>query len=91
MQCKPIKKISATSKFIRSLKKLPRSVQDKVDKREQIFRSDAFDPRLGTHKLKGHLKDFWAYSVDNRYRVVFEFDNGDEAVYHDVGDHEVYR
>ncbi len=91
MQTRTIRKISATSKFIRSLKKLPEPIQGKLDEREKIFRNNAFDPRLGTHKLKGHLKEFWSYSIDYQYRVVFEFDNRDEVVHHDVGDHSIYR
>lgn len=91
MQPRPIAKISATSKFTRSLKKLPRQIQDKIHERDQIFRRDAFDPRLGTHKLKGKLWDYWSYTIDYQYRVLFKFVNGNEVVYHDIGTHKVYR
>jgi len=91
MQSRPIGKISATSKFTRSLKKLPQRTQDKIHERDQIFRRNAFDPRLGTHKLKGKLWGYWSYSIDRQHRVLFRFVNGDGAVYHDIGNHKVYR
>ena len=56
-----------------------------------LFRGDAFDPHLKTHALKGKLKALWSYSVDHRYRVLFECLSRDEALYHDIGSHDVYR
>lgn len=44
---RPIKAIYVTSHFERQYRKLPRSVQIAAEKKERIFRSDAFDPRLG--------------------------------------------
>jgi mRNA-degrading endonuclease YafQ of YafQ-DinJ toxin-antitoxin module len=52
---------------------------------------DAFDPRLRTHKLKGELSAYWAYSVNREYRVLFRFLGPSEVLYYDVGTHEIYR
>ena len=35
--------------------------------------ADAFDPRLGTHKLPGDLADYWAASAGYDLRIVFRF------------------
>ncbi|MBI4678693.1 MAG: hypothetical protein HY748_14030 [Elusimicrobia bacterium] len=59
--------------------------------KDSWFRADAFDPRLKTHALKGNLKGLWAYSVDREHRILFEFLAADEALYHDIGLHEIYR
>jgi mRNA interferase YafQ len=38
------------------------------------FVSDPGDPLLRTHKLKGELGDYWAFSVDRDLRVLFRWD-----------------
>ena len=52
---------------------------------------DAFDPRLKSHKLRGRFASFWSFSIRYAYRIVFTFEAGDAVVFHDVGDHRVYR
>jgi len=48
------------------------------------------DPLLRTHKLKGDLRDYWAFSVDADLRVLFRWD-GDVALLVNLGSHdEVY-
>jgi mRNA interferase YafQ len=52
--------------------------------------ADPKDPLLRTHKLKGELKDYWAFSIDEDLRVVFRWE-GDEAFLVNLGSHdEVY-
>lgn len=72
-----------------SYKKLPEEVKKKAEKKESIFRKDPFDPRLKTHKLHGKLKNYWSFSIDDKYRILFEFDNSD-AIFLDVGGHSLY-
>jgi addiction module RelE/StbE family toxin len=46
-----------------------------------ILQDDAFDPRLGTHKLKGDLAGFWACSAGYDLRIVFEIvDQKDQEI-----------
>jgi len=56
--------IYPTSQFKKSYKKLPKTIQRKTERREEIFISNPFNPILETHKLKGKLKNYWSYSVD---------------------------
>ncbi len=52
--------------------------------------ADLRDPLLRTHKLKGDLADYWAFSVDDDLRVLFRWD-GDVAFLVNLGSHdEVY-
>lgn len=37
-----------------------------------IMQEDAFDPRLGSHKLKGDLAGLWACSAGYDLRIVFK-------------------
>jgi len=38
------------------------------------FAADPLDPLLRTHKLKGGLQGYWAFSVDDDLRVLFRRD-----------------
>ena len=54
------------------------------------FAADPKDPLLRTHKLKGELGAYWAFSVDDDLRVLFRWE-GDEAFLVHLGTHgEVY-
>jgi len=63
-------KIYYSSKFARTYKNLPLTIKRKAEKQEKIFRKNPFDSRLKIHKLSGALKDFWAFSVDHKYRII---------------------
>jgi len=91
MPARPIRIIYPTSKFKKSFRKLSSKIQKLAIEREQFFRKNAFDPKLKTHKLKGKLKNFWSFSVNYEYRIVFEFLKSDAVLYHDIGTHGIYR
>lgn len=84
-------KIFYSPKFGRQYKKLPREVQLLAEKREQIFRKNPFHPTLKTHKLGGKLEEFWAFSIDYKYRIIFEFMPDKTVHFHSVGDHDIYN
>lgn len=83
-------KIFYHPRFKDSYKQLPVSIQKKSERRELIFRENHFDPRLDTHKLHGKLRNQWSFSVDKKFRILFEFDNGD-IIFLDIGDHNLYK
>lgn len=87
----PITTILRTPHFQRAYKRLPTNIKELAKKREVIFRGNAFDPRLDTHKLKGKFAKFWSFSITRSHRIVFTFKNGDKVVFHDAGDHRVYQ
>lgn len=81
-----------SSKFAREYKKLPANVKDAAEEQENIFRENPFDTRLKTHKLKGGLKGFFGFSIDWKYRIIFEFSRDKKTVYfHSVGNHDIYQ
>ena len=51
------------------------------------FAAEPQDPLLKTHKLKGELDGYWAFSVDAHLRVLFRWD-GDEAFLVNLGSHD---
>ena len=82
-------KILFSARFKRHYKKLSSEVKLKAEQREVIFRADPFNSQLNTHKLHGILKNQWSFSIDSRYRVLFEFDDSD-VIFLDIGDHDLY-
>jgi len=84
-------KISYSSKFAREYRKLPLATKRMAENKEQIFRQNPFDERLKIHKLKGVLKDFYSFSIDNKYRIIFEMINKQEIWFHSVGSHVIYK
>jgi len=91
MTSRPIATVRATSDFEKAFRKLPVHLQALAERKDRWFRANAYDPRLRTHKLKGPLEGYWAYSVNRQYRVLFRFLSGDEVIYYDVGTHDIYR
>ena len=77
-------------RFGRSLFRLSEKSQEKAERSENIFRTNPFDRRLKSHKLHGKMQGLWSFSVDRRYRILFEFD-GDDVIFLDIGDHDLYK
>ena len=79
-----------STRFRRRAKKLrpPRDALLRAALRR--FAADPADPLLRTHKLKGDLAEYWAFSVDDDLRVSFRWD-GEIAFLTHIGTHdEVY-
>lgn len=80
-----------TQKFVREYKKIPPGVQSKAEIRERMFRNNPQNTILKTHKLKGDLADFWSFSIDFSYRIIFELPDPETAMFHSIGNHSIYR
>ncbi len=80
-----------SSHFQHEYELLPLHLKKKAREKEKIFRQDPFDPRLKTHKLQGKLSELWAFSIDNRHRIVFEFLEGKKVMFYILGDHSIYE
>ena len=75
-------------RFLRSFEKLSGEIRDEFRLREIIFRENKFDPRLKTHKLKGHKE--WSFIITYKIRVIFLFEK-DLILFVNIGDHSIYR
>jgi len=83
-------RVSVSSRFLRRAKKLKEPQSSMLRAALRRFGTDPQDPLLRTHKLKGELADYWAFSVDDNLRVVFRWE-GEEAFLVNLGSHdEVY-
>ena len=83
-------KIIYSPEFLRRYDKLPGQVKEKAEQREEIFLNDPFDKRLKTHKLKGELDGFWAFSVDFKYIIIFRFEEKHTVRFYSIGGHSIY-
>lgn len=84
-------KIYYSSKFAKEYKRLPKRIKLKAEKQEELFREDPHDPALKTHKLTGKLREYWAFSIDYQYRIIFEFRDKNVIWFHSVGTHGIYK
>jgi len=80
-----------SSGFERAYEELELVIKKKAERRVEIFCGDVFDKRLGTHKLHGKLKEFWAFSIDDKNRIAFKFLDDRAVIFLDVGDHDIYK
>lgn len=77
--------------FVRQYKKLSFELQTEVKEKINLFKKDPKHSFLKTHKLKGKLSSYFSFSVNYKYRIVFEYENKETAILLAVGDHDVYR
>ena len=69
---------------------LPKSIQKKACKCEQLFRKNPFYPSLRLHKLKGKLSGLWSISIDMKYRIIFKSLENGVILFVSIGLHAVY-
>lgn len=86
-----IESIRYAVKFVRNFKKLPIFIQKQASEKEAIFKKNAFDNKLKTHKLTGKLGNFYSFSVNYSYRIIFVFEKENEVIFVDVGNHSIYK
>ncbi len=56
--------------------------------RLSIFKEDIFDKRLKTHRLKGNLKEYYAFSVSYSNRIVFKIIEDNSVYFIEIGSHD---
>ncbi|MBL7159498.1 type II toxin-antitoxin system mRNA interferase toxin, RelE/StbE family [Candidatus Microgenomates bacterium] len=83
--------INYTSKFKKSLQKITPPTIKVLEAKLKLFRQDPYAAPLKTHKLKGKLAHYWAFSVTRSMRILFVFENKEEITFINIGSHEIYR
>ena len=82
-------RIFFTPRFERSFNGLTPELQQLARIKIDLFRENPFSSTLHSHKLSH--SELWAFSVDNKNRVIFKFQKDAEALLINVGDHSIYR
>ena len=86
-----IERIYYTPTFQKNWKKLPAGIKKKAIRKEKLFRQNIFHSSLLTHKLAGKLANYWSFSLDYHWRIVFRFLKEGKVLFVDVGTHDVYK
>ena len=86
-----ISKSHTDSYFEEKFRKLPKDIQKIAARKIILFEKNSFYPSLNTHKLKGALSQFWAFSITKSYRVLFRFLKNNEVIYYDIDTHDIYK
>lgn len=76
-----------SSRFRRRARKLKPPQDELLRAALRRFAADPRDPLLRTHELKGDLRDYWAFSVDDDLRVLFRWD-GEVCFLVNLGSHD---
>jgi mRNA-degrading endonuclease YafQ of YafQ-DinJ toxin-antitoxin module len=61
----------------------------KFKQKLEILKEDIFDERLKTHKLKGNLRDYYAFSISYSERIVFKLLEDGGIYFIEIGGHEI--
>jgi len=64
-----------TSRFFKSARKLPPSIQNKLASRLEILQENPFNSLLHSKSLTGKLVGFYSFRVTRDWRVIFCFMN----------------
>ena len=82
--------LQETDDFLQDIERLPKGVQQLLQKQESIFRRNWLDPRLHTKRLK-ELPGVYSFRITRRYRALFYW-KGEEAIFFSMGHRkDVYR
>jgi mRNA interferase YafQ len=83
-------RFAVSTRFTRRARKLKSPHDELLRAALRRFAADPRDPLLRTHKLKGDLAEYWAFSVDDDLRVLFRWDE-DVCFLVNLGNHdEIY-
>jgi mRNA-degrading endonuclease YafQ of YafQ-DinJ toxin-antitoxin module len=83
--------VSYKPSFIKKVRHLDVELYKELLDRIELLKDDRNHNLLKVHKLHGHFKDCYSFSVDYRIRVIFQYESKNEIVLLSIGDHEVYR
>ncbi len=87
------KKIAYDAAFERKFEKYKRQLTEaerkRLKTRLEIFKEDIFDSRLKTHKLKGDMSSYYAFSISYSDRIVFKILDGESVYFVEIGSHDV--
>jgi len=75
--------IHKTDDFVQDLLRLPKPIQQLLQKQERIFRDNWLDPRLHTKRVK-ELPGVYSVRITRRYRALFYW-KGQEAIFFSMG------
>lgn len=87
-------KVGFTSYFVRRLKRIEKTnkilFEEILEKLELLGHRNNHNS-LRVHKLHGDLKEYYAFSINYKIRIVFKFVSNNHAILYDIDDHDIYK
>ncbi len=84
--------VSYTKKFLKMFNAINPDLQDRVVERIELFRDVKNHKNLEVHKLHGKFKGLYAFSIDRKNRISFQYTkNKQEVILFALGSHDIYR
>ena len=85
-------RVIATDEFLKQYRSIPLNIQKRFEKQEAYFRINPLHPSLHTEKLIPKAKQIWSFRVDQSYRVIFRFLEGESIALLGIGTHDrIYK
>lgn len=84
--------VAYTPQFRRQFRKLSEPLQEETLEKIATFANPKNHARLKVHKLHGPWKGTYSFSVNYRFRIIFEWEKeGKSAILLAIGDHSIYE
>lgn len=77
--------------FIRQFNKLGKDLQEEALEKIELFKDVSNHQKLKVHKLNGIFSDKYSFSVNYRYRIIFDYATKMEVNILAIGDHDMYK
>lgn len=86
-------KIGFSPEFFRKLKHLHSEIQEEAFHRLELFKDPVNHRSLRMHKLKGRMRDKYAFSITYKIRIIFRWQtkSKDIAEILTIDNHDVYK
>jgi len=77
--------------FVRKFSKLENNLQKDVLQKIDLFKDKKNHKILEVHKLHGKFKEYFGFSVNYKFRIVFRYASKNDVLFTDIGDHDIYK
>jgi len=91
IKIKSLQEIQITSNYRKSYSLLPLKIQKITDKKVFLFQNNPYHPSLKTHQLHGKLALFKSFTINQKYRIIFQFIDNWKVIFFDIGSHKIYQ
>jgi len=86
-------KIGFAPEFFRKLKRIHPDIQEEAFHRINLFKNPKNHQFLKVHKLKGRMKNKYAFTITYKIRIIFQWlsKSKNHAYISTIDDHDIYR
>ncbi len=83
--------ISYKPTFVKQYSGLEKPLQEEAREKIELLKSEKNHGQLKVHKLKGKLSKYYSFSVNYKYRIIFNYQSKSEITLLTIGTHDLYK